>query len=167
MFQKLCYADIGNTPKQDRIKQRYEKTMLTGDTHISKRKPGRPPKSSVSHLVKDEDLSVKILRLESVPFDKSLCVLGQDMDGKIDETVLMKKAAPVVSNTKSIVRWNHVVNLDDAVPNNVKYHLPCWVKLQRCDLTSSNDTLDKNIFQETENCSQIAADLELISKYLT
>ena len=104
MFQKLCYADIGNTPKQDRIKQRYEKTILTGDTHISKRKSGRPPKSSDSHLVKDEDLSVKILRLESVPFDKSLCVLGQDMDGKIDETVLMKKAAPVVSNTKSTVR---------------------------------------------------------------
>ena len=75
----------------------------------------------------------------------------------------MRKTAQVVSNTKSTVRWNNVVNLDDAVANDIKYHLPCWVELQRRDLTSNNDTVGRKIIQETENCSQIATDLELIT----
>ena len=65
----------------------------------------------------------------------------------------MRKTAQVVSNTKSTVRWNNVVNLDDAVANDIKYHLPCWVELQRRDLTSNNDTVGRKIIQKTENCS--------------
>ena len=71
---------------------------------------GRPPKSSDSHLVKNEDSSVKMLRLETVAFDKSLGVLYQDTDGKTHKTELqsfdkkMCNAAPVVCNKKSVVR---------------------------------------------------------------
>ena len=51
-----------------------------------------------------------MLRLETVAFDKSLGVLYQDTDGKTSKTELQsfdKKmciAAPVVCNTKSVVR---------------------------------------------------------------
>ena len=51
VFHKLYYADYENTSKRDRAKQRYEKTILTGNIHVSRRKSGRPSESSDSHLV--------------------------------------------------------------------------------------------------------------------
>lgn len=63
---------------------------------------------------------------------------------------------------KLIVKLNHVVNPVHAIANDIKYYLPCWVKLQRRGLTSNNDTVDENKTQEIENCSQIAVDLDLI-----
>lgn len=90
MFQKLCYADIGNTPKQDRIKQRYEKTILTSDIHVSRRKFGRPTKNNDSHLVKDKDWSDKLLRSKTIilPFDKLLMVTSQESEEKLHEVEL-------------------------------------------------------------------------------
>ena len=53
IFHKSCYADHGNTSKRDIVKQMYEKTILTGDIHVSRRNSGIPPKRSSSYLVKD------------------------------------------------------------------------------------------------------------------
>ena len=75
----------------------------------------------------------------------------------------MRKAAQVVSDKELTVRLNHVANPDDAVAKDIKYHLPCYVKLQRRGLTSNNDKVDENKIQEIEDCWEIAADLELIN----
>ena len=79
-----------------------------------------------------------MLRSKTVPFPKIIC---QETGGKLH----LCKAAQVVS------------------ARDIKYHLPCYVKLQRRGLTSNNDKVDENKIQEIEDCWEIAADLELIN----
>ena len=69
-----------------------------------------------------------MLRQKTALFEKLLLVVWQETGGKWHKVEFqsfgekMWKAVQVVSDTKFTVRLNHVVNPDDTVANDIKYH---------------------------------------------
>ena len=54
---------------------------------------------------------------------------------------------------------NVISNVAEAVANDVRYHLKCWVKMQRL--------IDpKRDLQELDDFKQVACDIELINRFL-
>ena len=65
-------------------------------------------------------------------FDKNSCMIYQAPGGKFLQTgQKMLKVAEKLEDKSFYLRLNAIRNAADPVANDVRYHLKCWVKMQR------------------------------------
>ena len=69
----------------------------------------------------------------------------------------MLKIAKKLDDKQFFLRLNSIPNAEDAIANDVKYHLSCWVTAQRNAQPSI-----RNNFQELEIIPTVIADIEII-----
>ena len=69
----------------------------------------------------------------------------------------MLDVASRLTDTSFFIHLNSINAADDAIANDAKYHLKCWVVKQRESATSVTEP------QEIEKLSQVINDIELIN----
>ena len=57
------------------------------------------------------------------------------------------------------IRMNSIPNASDAVANDVKYHMKCWVNAQRA---TAKSTKEDGSVQEIEDVKRVIADIDII-----
>ena len=72
----------------------------------------------------------------------------------------MLDVAKFLSNKDFFLRLNTIPLAEDAIANDVEYHLKCWVAIQR---EVQNDTLnEKDVIKELEDVNRVIADIEIV-----
>ena len=72
----------------------------------------------------------------------------------------MLDVAKFLSNKDFFLRLNTIPLAEDAIANDVEYHLKCWVTIQR---EVQNDTLnEKDVIKELEDVNRVIADIEIV-----
>ena len=70
----------------------------------------------------------------------------------------MFSVANKVSSKDFFMRLNSIPNPEDGVANDVRYHLPCWVKAKKAQEIERVVTTDNE-----ENIGQILSDIEILN----
>ena len=73
---KKCYSEFTNTEKRNRAIQRYIDAVEQGQATIVKRKAGRPSPNTL-----DIENEVRLLRSQSIQYNKDICVICQSPSG--------------------------------------------------------------------------------------
>ena len=165
-WHKDCYSNLGNIAKRDRAKARYEAAMSTGDANVSRRKAGRPIKSTLNDEFSQgiQESSSRHTRSSQLPYDRDSCIICQVPGGKLHKVEFTKTEKKMLEcaskfEDKSLhVRLNSVCDPSDAVANDVQYHLKCWIYLQR----KTNKDDNSNV-QEINNVAQVTSDIEVLN----
>ena len=111
--------------KNLRAIQRYTDALEQGQVTIVKRK--------ASNTLKIEN-EVRQLRSRSIQYNKGIWIICQNPSGTthrvetLETGKLMFSVANKVSSKDFFLRLNSIPNPEDGVANDVRYHLPFWVK---------------------------------------
>ena len=78
-WHKDCYSNLGNIAKRDKAKTRYEAAMSTSDANVSRRKAGRPIKSTLNATFSQgtQESSSRHTRSCHPPYDRDSCIICQ------------------------------------------------------------------------------------------
>ena len=97
---------------------------------------------------------------------KELCVICQKEGGKLRKVAVkstgkrMVDVAKCLSSKDFFLQLNVMPLAEDAIANDVGYHLKCWVAIQRQD---QNDILNEKIeIQELKDVNRVIADIEIV-----
>ena len=118
--------------KRNRSIQRYTDAIEQGQATTVKRKAGCP--SSNTFEVENE---VRQLRSQSIQYNKDICIICQSPSETthrvetFETEKLMFSVANKISNKYFFLRLNFIPNPEYGVANDVRYHLPCWVKAKK------------------------------------
>ena len=158
-YHKKCYSEFTNIEKRNII-QRYTDALEQGQATIVKRKAGHPSSNTLE--IENE---VRQLRSQSIQYNKDICIICQSPSGTthrvetLETGKLMFSVANKVSSKDFFMRLNSIPNPEDGVANDVRYHLPCWVKAkkeaQRIERVATTD--------KEENIGQILSDVEILN----
>ena len=139
--KKLCADDLLNS------KACYHKKCYSEFTSIEKRnfkrKAGRPSSNTLE--IENE---VRQLRPQSIQYNKDICIICQSPSGTthrvetLEAGKLMFSVATKISNKDYFLRLNSIPNPEDGVANDVRYHLPCWVKAKKRSTTNRKACYD-------------------------
>ena len=157
-YYRNCYANIANTIKIERAKKRYHNSIERGQPSVVKHKPGRPSLSTIQ-VEKDEPLTT---RSKVEVFDRKLCFICQTRGARSltrveskETGIHMLKVSEKLVDKSCFRRMNSITNAEDAVANEVVYHV-CWVKARRevllkillkhCQISSSSTATNQNFF---------------------
>lgn len=151
-----CYKEATNKTKLSRLKQNFDKCKNTTNLEWNE----------------DKDATIeqpkKRLRSQSVIFDRELCVICQISGGKLHQVMRestgrrMFELPKKVENKDFFLRLNTIPNAQDAVANEVKYHLKCWVSSQRLigDRHSESLWIDERLIADIEIVNAVRFMLE-------
>ena len=105
-------------------------------------------------------------KVKSSFYRKELCVIFQKEGGKLRKVAVkstgkhMLDVAKCLSNNDFFLRLNTIPLEEDAIANDVEYHLKCWVALQK---EVQNDILnEKDEIQESGDVHRVIADIEIV-----
>ena len=123
-YHKECYKKVVHTTNLERLRIRVQKR-------------GRLIEEDENSSFREEEPPTKLLRSNSYPFDKDLCIICQKPGGylrkvactKTGETMLA--CAETIGDKDLLLRLNNVPDATDAVANDAQYHLLCWTKLKK------------------------------------
>ena len=140
--------------------------MSTGDANVSRRKAGRPIKSTLNDEFGQgiQESSPRHTCSSQLPYDRDSCIICQVPGGKLHKVEFTKtgkkmlECASELENKSLHVRLNSVCDPSDAVANDVQYHLKCWIYLQR----KTNKDDNSNV-QEINNVGQVTSDIEILN----
>ena len=161
-YHRECYSDTTNKTLIDRAKTRFEKGMSSGSvSNVTVKKRGRPTSSFAESTPPTRRCS------REQAFDNTRCVFCQVDTGselhKVSTQNMGNQIRQIGRATKDDVlkvRLNSVITSDDplqAMAEDMKYHLPCLVKVKR-DI----DKAEKQTGETNVNFSQVLSDLELL-----
>ena len=77
------------------------------------------------------------MRSQSIQYNKDICIICQSPSGTahrvetLETRKLMFSIANEISNKDFFLELNSIPNPEDGVANDVRYHLPCWVKAKK------------------------------------
>ena len=131
-YHKKCYSEFTNIEKRNRAIQRYTDALEQGQATTVKRKAGRPSSNTLE--IENE---VRQLRSQSIQYNKDICIICQSPSGTthrvetLETEKIMFSVANEISNKDYFLRLNSIPNPEDGVANDVRYHLPCWVKAKK------------------------------------
>ena len=139
-----CYSSLCNTTKLERAEKRYKNALEKSNATLIVPKIGRPSTSATSSASNnnnnDNNListsSNNVLRSSGTLFNSDLCIICQKPEGKLRTVALLqtgKNMLDVASrliDTSFFIRLNSINAADDAIANDAKYHLKCWVVKQ-------------------------------------
>ena len=159
-YHKKCYSEFTNIEKRNRAIQRYTDALEQGQVTIAKREAGRP--SSNTFEIENE---VRQLRSQSIQYNKDICIICQSPSGTahrvetLETRKLMFSVANEISNKDFFLELNSIPNPEDGVANDVRYHLPCWVKAKKeAQRIERFVTTDKE-----DDIGQILSDIEILN----
>ena len=140
--------------------------MSTGDANVSRRKAGRPIKSTLNDEFSQgiQEFSPRDTRSSHPPCDRDSCIIGQVPGGKLHKVEFTKTGKKMLQCASKLedkilhVRLNSVCDPSDGVANDVQYHLKCWIYLQR----KTNKDDNSNV-QEINNHAQMTSDIEILN----
>ena len=124
-YHKQCYSDFGNVKRRDRAVKRFNEAIEQNSSVVTKRKAGRPSKSSVEEA-ENENLR---LRSSAIPYDQNLCVICQKPGGICRTVMLLETGKSMLAVAEKLedksffLRLRAIPSAQDAVANKVKYHL--------------------------------------------
>ena len=96
---------------------------------------------------------------------KELCVICQKEGGKLRKVVVkstgkrMVDVAKRLSSEDFFLRLNIMLLAEDAIANDVEYHLKCWVAIQRQDQNILNEKIE---IQELKDVNRVIADIKIV-----
>ena len=158
-----CYRLITHSINLQPLKERYESSIT-----VNQQEPNIPHKEkscSQSSEEPVEEHSRKKLRSRTKVYNKNACIICQQEGGKLHRAEFLEtgsrmfKVAELLPDKSFFIRMNTIPNSRDAVANDVKYHLKCWVNTQRKTLKAMPE---KQEIQEIEHVNRVIADLEII-----
>ena len=112
-----------------------------------------------------EEHSRNTLRSRTEVYSKNACIICQQEGGKLHRVEFLEtgsrmlKVAELLPDKSFFVRMNTVPNSRNAVANDVKYPLKCWLSTQRKALKAMPENQE---IQEIEDVNRVIADLEII-----
>ena len=145
-YHSECYKDVTNFKKLRRLSVKICEAERTDENKVQIIKTNE----------QEPKISVKCTRSKSCLYRKELCVICQTGDQL--RKVAVKSTC--LSNKDFFLRLNAKPVAEDAITNDVEYHLKCWVVVQR---EVQNDMLnEKDEMQELEEVNRVIADIEVV-----
>lgn len=148
----IVTRELQNKTNINRIKEKYVETV---ETRMN------------SEMVVEEQAERKLLRSNCEVYNRIFCVICQEEEeGKLCQVECketgkrMLEVAKMLQDKSFLLRLNSIPNANDAVANEVRYHLPCWVKAKREAARTDNTQVDDAVNDDT---SQVLADIEIIN----
>ena len=132
MFEEKCiyhserYKEVTNVTKLKRLSVRKCEVETTDENKVQITETNE----------QEPEMSVKCTRSKSILYRKGLCVICQK-GGKLRKAAVkstgkrMLNVAKVLSNNDFFLRLNTLPLAEDAIANDVEYHLKCWVEVPR------------------------------------
>ena len=123
VYHSDCYKTTTNTTFIKRLKAKFVKNP--------------PSVEEPSTSTEQPATSFREMRSKSIAYDKSLCIICQEQGGTLRKVMLKETGRKMLSASKLLkdkgffLRRNTIPNADDAVANDVLYHLTCRVLAQR------------------------------------
>ena len=160
-YHTECCKEVTNKSKIERTKLRYEKKNTTDDTTKDNNSEGTI-EENFSPI--DSKTPRKSLRSNGPEHDKNLCIICQKEGGKLHNVEFLQTGPKMLRVAKDLpdpsffLRMNSIPNADDAVANDVKYHLNCWVLAQRSAVKCNVE-----LMQEMNDIDRILADIEIVN----
>lgn len=112
----------------------------------------------------DEEKPTFSTRSKIQSYNKDLCIICQKGGGgrlrKVEFLQTgknMHEVAKTLENKEFFLRLNTIPNAEDAVANDVLYHLQCWVEAQR-----DAKSFPECEIQELEDVDRVVADIEIV-----
>ena len=138
VYHSDCYKTTTNKTFIKRLKAKFVKnTPSVEDQSTSTEQPATRSRE---------------MRSKSIAYDKSLCIICQEQGGTLRKVMLKETGRKMLSASK----LNTIPNADDAVANDVLYHLTCWVLAQRKSSEKSEEV-------DCSDTERILADIEIIN----
>ena len=161
-YHKHYYADFGNVEKRNGALLRYEEAIAKKSSEVTSRQPGRP---QMDNSKNEQPSSKRTLWSESTTYKRELCIICQQPGG-VCRTVAflqtgqsMLKVAQKLMDKSFYLRLNTIPNADDAVANEVKYHLKCWSSCKQIAAKKDSESID----HEKESYAQTVSDIEIVN----
>ena len=150
-----------NKSKIERAKLRYENRSTTDDTTKDNNSEG-----AIEENFRQIDRKTprKSLRSNRPEYDKNLCIICQKAGGKLHKVEFLQTGPKMLRVAKDLpdpsffLRMNSIPNAADAVENDVKYHLNCWVLAQQSAVKCNVE-----LMQEMNDIDRILADIEIVN----
>ena len=124
--------------------------------------PGKPSNSDVSeNLVENAE---RTLRSTAVPYDWDLCHICQNHGGVCRKVMLLETGQSMLRVAEKLVdksfflRLNTIPSANDAVANEVKYHLKCWSSCKQLAGKAESFSLPGD-----ESFATVISDIEMIN----
>ena len=158
VITKNVTANLQILKKRNRAIQRYIDALEQGHVTTVKRKAGCP--SSNTFEVENE---VRQLRSQSIQYNKDIRIICQSPSGTthrvetLETEKLMFSVANKISNKDFFLRLNFILNPEYGVANDVRYHLPCWVKA-----TKEAQRIERVVTTDKENIGKMLSDMEIL-----
>ena len=158
IYHSDCYKKVTNTSSINWLKKRFDENKWKPQNENIITPTVTNPEITI------DDTPSKSLRSNTKPYDKSKCIICQESCSlylrkvEFESTgVRMLEVAKQLEDKQFFLRLNNISSAKDAVANDVKYHLTCWVNAKRKIVTSSSNE------QELEDVTQVLADIEIIN----
>ena len=161
-YHKHCYADFGNVEKRNRALLRYEEAIAKKSSEVTSRQPGRP---RMDNSKNEQPSSKRTLRSESTPYNRELCIICQQPGGVCRTVAFLQTGQSMLNVDQKLAdksfyrRLNTIPNADDAVANEVKYHLKCWSSCKQIAAKKESESIDN----EKESYAQTVSDIEIVN----
>lgn len=160
VYHKECYKRITNKTEKERAKKRYEKRGENDGLENT-----LPTEDDTMVPEFEVEVDRKLLRSSTEPFRKEECIIcqtGKEVGTlhRVQKMVIGKRmleVAKLLPKKSFLLRLNEIPNAEDAVANDVQYHLKCWVGVQR-EVSQIDDATT-----EIENIDRVLADIEIIN----
>ena len=157
IYHAECYKNITHSKNLERLVKRQK---INPDTLGNESNGSIEQRIDTETPVQDE--APRLLRSNSQPYFKELCIICQQQGGKLHkvETIhigqRMLKVAKELPDQLFYLRMNSIPNSADAVANDVQYHLKCWILAERSIQVYPGKV---QIFDDTK---RVVADIEII-----
>lgn len=153
-YHKECYKSATNKVFIERLRARFAKQSSDGKSCEVQEKD----------VVQTSSLHIPGLRSRSTGYDRTSCIICQENEGDLHNAMSkavgekMFNVAKLLPEKGFFLRLNSIPNAKDAVANDVKYHLRCWVEAQRKVKKTESDNSGHD-----EDLSRILADIDIIN----
>lgn len=163
VYHSECYKKVTHRNSLERLLKRHNEFIVSN-----------PNAEFLEDIDETEDLNQesevtpaeeKSLRSKTQGYNKELCIICQTEGGKLRKVEFSETGRNMLQVSKSLanqdffIRMNSIPNPDDAVANDVKYHLKCWVTAQR---SAVKVTTAQEEIQELDDLGRVIADVEII-----
>ena len=150
-----CYKSATNKTFSERSRKRFENRLPPAEE-----KQNNP----IDGGILDGDITAtKCLRSNTTGYDNTRCIICQEPGGKLRTVRFIKtgqrmlEVARKLEDPQLFLRMNNIPSAVDVVANDMKFHLNCWVKVQRKVASSSVEV------QEIDDLSRVLADIEIVN----
>ena len=108
-------------------------------------------------------MAEKALGSKTKLYNKNQCIICQKEEGRFHNVEMkpmgekMLNVAKELNDESLFIRLINIARCTDTVVNDVKYHLKCWVSIQRSVIKLTSDKI-----LELDNLDRVIVDIEIV-----